>query len=228
VRFAEDVALTKEAESFQKISSFLVHDLKNLVSSLSLVLQNAERNITKPAFQQDLLETLGTTVEKMKVLIEKLSTLPKELKIHPQAVDLNALVEEAVESTKIRSIKGCSLSTDLNDVPPLMLDPEYIRKVLVNLLLNAVQALPGGKGRVEIVTYVQEGRACLEIVDSGSGMSEEFVRSRLFRPFTTTKKKGLGIGLYQCKAIVEAHGGEIAVSSIPGRGSQFTLKFPVR
>jgi signal transduction histidine kinase len=80
---------------------------------------------------------------------------------------------------------------------------------------------------VELTTYVKDEYAHVEVLDSGAGMTEEFIKNQIFKPFTTTKKKGLGIGLYQCKAIMEAHGGNIEASSIPNRGSQFTLKFPV-
>jgi putative PEP-CTERM system histidine kinase len=222
----EEMAVAKEAESFNKISSFLVHDLKNLVSSLSLIFQNAERNITKPEFQKDLLTTLQNTVEKMKTLIEKLSTLPKELDIKKTSVDINHLVREAIESTKAAKMKGVVLSTDLYDVPPAKADGEYIKKVLVNMILNAVQSLPGGKGRVEIASYAKDGYIHVEVLDSGVGMDEDFIKKQLFKPFTSTKKKGLGIGLYQCKTIMEAHGGVIEVSSIPSRGTQFILRIP--
>ena len=223
----DEVAITKEAESFHKISSFLVHDLKNLVSSLSLVLQNAERNISKPDFQKDLLSTLLNTIEKMKRLIENLSTLPKELDIKKARIDINQLVNEALESSKVEQLKSVQVSRDLNDLPSIQGDGEYIKKVFINLVLNAIQSLPGGRGRVELTTYVKDGYAHVEVLDSGAGMTEEFIKKQLFKPFTTTKKKGLGIGLYQCKAIMEAHGGNIEASSIPNRGSQFTLKFPV-
>ncbi len=226
-QFIEEMAVTKETESFHKISSFLVHDMKNLVSSISLVLQNAEGNIEKPEFQKDLLTTLLNTVEKMKDLIEKLSTLPKELEIKKIPVDINQLITEVLDSTKAGTIKGLELSTDLNDLPQIQVDSEYVKKVLINLTLNAIQSLPGGKGRIEVSSYTKDGYVNVEFLDNGMGMTEEFIRNQLFKPFISTKKKGLGIGLYQCKTIMEAHGGGIEVNSIPNRGSQFVLRFPV-
>jgi len=226
-KWIEEVAVTKETESFHKISSFLVHDMKNLVSSISLVLQNAEQNMDKPEFQKDLLSTLLNTVDKMKELIEKLSTLPKKLEIKKNPVHINRLITEVLESTKAGSIKGLEILTDLNDLPQIQADAEYVKKVLVNLTLNAIQSLPAGRGRIEVSSYSKNGCVHVEFLDNGIGMTEEFIRSRLFKPFISTKKKGLGIGLYQCKTIMEAHGGDIEVSSIPNRGSQFVLKFPL-
>ncbi|NOY53064.1 MAG: PEP-CTERM system histidine kinase PrsK [Deltaproteobacteria bacterium] len=223
----EEIGRTKEEESFNKISSFLVHDLKNLVSSLSLALQNAKRNIANPAFQMDLLSTLVNTIEKMQTLIEKLSTLPKELVIHKEPVNINRLIREAIESSRVDNLRNVELHTELNELPLIQADGEYVKKVLVNLILNAVQALPNGRGRIEISSYDSDGYVRAEVLDDGEGMSDEFITQELFKPYRSTKKKGLGIGLFQCKTIMEAHGGKIEVHSLPQRGSQFILSFPI-
>jgi putative PEP-CTERM system histidine kinase len=227
-KLLDEIGTSKEAESFNKLSSFLVHDLKNLLSSLSLALQNAERNISNPNFQQDLLSTLTDTVSKMKTLIEKLSTLPKELKIKKTPTDLNHVIQDVLESPQIENIRNVELSTDLHNLIPVEIDGEYVKKVLVNLILNSVQSFPNGRGRIEISSYINEGYVNVEIVDSGVGMSEEFIKQQLFKPYRSTKKKGLGIGLYQCKTIMEAHSGDIKVHSIQNRGSQFVLRFPIQ
>jgi len=223
----EEIGQAKEEESFNKISSFLVHDLKNLVSSLSLALQNAKRNIANPDFQMDLLSTLVSTIEKMQALIEKLSTLPKELVIDKKPVRLNRLIREAIETSRVENIRNIELHTDLNELPLIQADGEYVKKVLVNLILNAVQALPNGKGRIEISSYDSDGYVRAEVLDDGEGMSDDFITQELFKPYRSTKKKGLGIGLFQCKTIMEAHGGKIEVHSLPQRGSQFILSFPI-
>jgi putative PEP-CTERM system histidine kinase len=223
----EEVAASREAESFNKLSSFLVHDLKNLVSSISLALQNADRNITKPEFQKDLLATLTRTVEKMQTLIEKLSTLPKELELKAVPLNLNTVIADVLKSSQVEKIRNVEISADLNEIPQVQADGEYVRKVLVNLIFNAVQALPNGTGRIELTSYAADEFVHVEVLDTGEGMPEEFVQKQLFRPFSSTKKKGLGIGLYQSKAIMEAHGGAIKVHSIPNRGSQFILSFPI-
>ncbi len=223
----EEVAASREAESFNKLSSFLVHDLKNLASSISLALQNAERNITKPEFQKDLLATLRRSVEKMQTLIEKLSTLPKELELQAVPLNLNTVVQDVLNSSQVEKIRNVDISADLNEIPQVLADGEYVRKVLINLIFNAVQALPNGTGRIEVSSQADGDFVHLEVLDTGEGMPEEFVQTKLFKPFSSTKKKGLGIGLYQSKAIMEAHGGGIEVHSIPNRGSQFILSFPI-
>jgi signal transduction histidine kinase len=105
-------------------------------------------------------------------------------------------------------------------------DGEEIRKVLFNLLINAVDAIgPEGQIRVEVE---QEGkRVCLRVTDDGCGMTNDFMERQLFKPFRTTKKTGLGIGLYQCRQIVEAHGGTIEVASEQGKGSRFAVILPM-
>ncbi|MDX1762926.1 MAG: PEP-CTERM system histidine kinase PrsK [bacterium] len=227
-KLLDEIGTSKEAESFNKISSFLVHDLKNLASSLSLALQNADRNIGNPEFQQDLLGTLTDTVAKMKTLIEKLSTLPKELRIKKVPTDINDLIRDVIKRSPAESLRTVELTTDLHALVPVEVDGEYVRKVLGNLLLNSVQSFPNGTGRIAVSSYVSDGCINVEVVDTGIGMTEEFIKQQLFRPYRSTKKKGLGIGLYQCKAIMEAHGGDIEVHSIPNRGTQFVLRFPIQ
>jgi signal transduction histidine kinase len=102
-------------------------------------------------------------------------------------------------------------------------DAAELCKVVVNLLHNAREATAGLPPRVEVGCA---GQAFLRVIDQGCGMSEEFIRTRLFRPFETTKKKGMGIGLYQCRQVIEGHGGRIEVRSTPGEGSVFTVWLP--
>jgi len=102
-------------------------------------------------------------------------------------------------------------------------DREQLGKVLTNLLLNAAEA---GARRIEVAAASADGWATLTVRDDGAGMEREFLERRLFKPFATTKKKGLGIGLYQSKLIVEAHGGRLEAESAPQRGTTFRLRLP--
>ena len=104
------------------------------------------------------------------------------------------------------------------------IDAEEIRKLLLNLVLNAVEASGGGSG--VSVSVGTDTMAYIRVSDQGCGMTQDFIRNDLFKPFRTTKAKGLGIGLYQCRQIIEAHGGSIEVASEPGQGSVFTVKLP--
>jgi signal transduction histidine kinase len=105
-------------------------------------------------------------------------------------------------------------------------DPAQIQTVITNLVLNANEAL-GAAGQIKVGTNQRNGWVVLRVADNGCGMSPDFIQHSLFRPFQTTKKKGIGIGMFQCKMIVEAHGGRIEVDSEPGKGTEFRVLLPV-
>jgi signal transduction histidine kinase len=115
---------------------------------------------------------------------------------------------------------------ELQPVPRVVVDPEQIQKVVTNLFLNAAEALTG-EGQIRIETSAQNGWAQLAISDNGCGMTPEFIRRDLFQPFRTTKKKGIGIGMFHTKAIVDAHRGRIDVESEVGKGTTFRVFLPV-
>ncbi|MDY6849208.1 MAG: XrtA/PEP-CTERM system histidine kinase PrsK [Geoalkalibacter sp.] len=218
VRLSQELSAAREMELMGRVSAFVLHDLKNLVSNLGLVVDNARDYIDDPEFQQDMMETLQGTVDKMKGLIQRLRNLQEKRELKRDSVELRELVDEALGQVSHPAVKisGAEVEAEV--------DAEEIRKVVLNLVLNALDAT-GNKGPVQ----VEVGRsvsAFIRVSDEGEGMSEAFMRSRLFRPFETTKKKGFGIGLYQCRQIVEAHGGRIEVESEEGRGSTFTVWLP--
>lgn len=114
-----------------------------------------------------------------------------------------------------------------DSLPEVMLDAENIERLIINLILNSVEAI-SNDGVINIETLnTNKGYVLVSISDTGCGMSQDFIRNNLFQPFQTTKSKGLGIGLYQCKAIIDAHNGTIDVQSQPGSGSTFTIKLPL-
>lgn len=145
---------------------------------------------------------------------------------------LRDLVDEALAASGLAlgDAQGLRISVALRETGEVVVDREHMVRVLVNLLTNAREAL-AGSGEIEVTAEVRpdaEGVAVLEIVvrDDGRGIAEDFVRTRLFRPFATTKSNGLGIGLAQCRTIVEAHGGRIDVRTRPGAGTAFTVRVP--
>jgi hypothetical protein len=213
----------KEMETFQALSAFFIHDLKNLASRLSLVMQNLPQHYDKPAFRDDLLRTMGKSVEKIDSMTARLSSLGKGLSLQLVEADVNALVRETLEG--LNGTMKARLSLDFQDVPKVALDPEQIQKVVTNLILNAHEASSAG-GRVVVATARENGWVLLSVRDDGCGMSQEFISNSLFKPFQTTKKQGLGIGLYHSKTIVEAHGGRIEVESALGKGTTFKVLLP--
>jgi putative PEP-CTERM system histidine kinase len=224
LRLAEEIMLGKELEAFQTISTFFVHDLKNAASTLKLTLQNLPVHFDDPVFRQDTLRSIGATTERINQIIERLGALGSKLELRPSPVDLNVLVEQAI--TNVNGMPGVEFARELEPLPKLMADSEQLRSVVTNLLLNARDAV-GDKGRIEVRTGTQNGYAALSVKDDGCGMTTSFLRDSLFRPFKTTKKKGLGIGMFQTKMIIEAHHGSIRVKSDVGKGTTFQVLLPL-
>ena len=225
VQLSQKLVQARELEAFQTMSVFFIHDLKNTALTLNLMLRNLPIHFDNPAFREDALRGISKTVDHINQLIERLSLLRHELEMQPTESDLNEVVTQAV--TGWATTGEVDLVQDLHPLPGLYLDREQILKVVTNLVLNATQAV-SGKGRVCIETTHRNGWVVLAVADNGCGMSAEFQHRSLFRPFQTTKKKGLGIGVFQSKMIVEAHGGRIEVESELGKGTTFRVLLPVQ
>lgn len=218
LRLADELSRAREMEAAGRISAFVLHDLKNLVSTLALVVENAREYIDNPEFQVDMLDSLDNTVTKMKGLMSRLKKLDEKPELNQETIDLLALADLAVKQIG-------SAAVQLSGEPVHVLaDGAELQKVLLNLVLNSLEA-SRGSGPV-LVTVGDDGDALIRVADQGCGMTEEFLAKRLFKPFTTTKEKGLGIGLYQCRQIVEAHGGKIEVQSEVNFGTTFTVRLP--
>lgn len=223
VQLSQRLFQTKELEAFQTMAAFFVHDLKNAASTLSLMLQNLPVHYDDPEFRADALRGISKTVAHINRLIGRLSLLRHELKIQLTVADLNAVVESVLAG--LEKAPTQRLVKDLRDVAPIPLDRDQLGKVITNLVLNAVEASPANS-EIRIATHATTDGAVLAVTDQGCGMSPEFLQRSLFRPFQTTKKTGLGIGMFQSKMIVEAHRGRISVTSEPGKGTTFQVFLP--
>ena len=225
LRLGERLQQAKEMEAFQIMSAFFMHDLKNLASRLSLVTQNLPIHFHNPEFRSDALKTISQSLDKIKGMCSRLSLLSQKVELHPQEVDLNELLK-----TTLKGLDGLLKAEpvlELQPLPKALLDPEQVQKVLINLILNANEAIQNGGG-IRIASKLQEKLLLLSISDDGCGMAKEFIERRLFRPFQTTKKQGMGIGLFHSKKIIEAHQGRIEVESEEGKGSIFKLFLPMK
>jgi putative PEP-CTERM system histidine kinase len=224
IDLSRQLVQAKELEAFQAMSAFVVHDLKNTASTLSLTVQNMGTHFDKPEFRQDAIRGLGKSVAHITDLIGRLNLLRQKLEIRPVEVDLNDFL--TAKLAELDSVLSLPVKKDLQPVPKLLLDPEQFSKVLTNLLFNARDAVEG-RGEVTLCTAAARGWVCLTVADNGCGMNPEFLRASLFKPFQTTKKKGLGIGMFHSKMIVEAHRGRIEVQSEPGKGTAFKILLPL-
>ncbi|HAB19677.1 MAG TPA: PEP-CTERM system histidine kinase PrsK [Verrucomicrobiota bacterium] len=214
----------KEMEAFQTMSTFFVHDLKNTASSLSLMLQNLEAHFADPEFRADAMRAVGKSVQHLNDLIGRLSQLRQELKLQPVESDLTNVVEAALSVTGQPT--RLTLLKELHPVPPVRMDPDQMQKVVQNLVLNAQEAV-GTDGKVRVETQRLNDWAVLTVADNGCGITPEFLRHSLFKPFQTTKKRGLGIGMFQSKMIVEAHRGRVEVESVLGEGTTVRVLLPL-
>lgn len=224
IKLAKYLLNVKEIEAFSNMSSFIMHDLKNLTNSLSLVSQNAEENMGDPEFQRDTIRTIDSIVKRMKGLIGKLSSMPKGIEICSEPTDLKALVEESIKKLPLKP-GGASVINSMAEIQIMNIDPQAMEMIFFNLLTNAYDAVPKD-GRITVGTDLKEGTLEISVSDNGCGISREFIENSLFRPFKTTKKSGFGIGLFQCKTLIEAHGGRIEVESALGIGTTFKICLP--
>jgi putative PEP-CTERM system histidine kinase len=219
---SDQLAMTREMEGLYQYSAFLLHDLKNFTATLSLVVQNAVRHGGDPEFQRAAMTTVASTVRKMAALTGTLGAMSRDPHPRPAVLDLNDIVAEV-----LRSFNGAAvaeLAHEPGPIPPVEADADQIHQVLLNLLLNAQEAVGEG-GRITIRTLSEGSAVSLIVEDNGCGMDHR-TAAGLFRPFRTTKGRGLGIGLYQCKKIIAAHHGELEVDSDLGKGSRFIVRLP--
>lgn len=222
-RLSEEVMEMRAMAAVAKISTFVIHDLKNLTTGLSLCVDNAEEYIGNPDFQKDAITTMRNTLFKMKDLMQRLRAIPEKTALESQVKDIDRLSREVVrEFEKLRPKRVVYKGEPAFS----RVDRAEIKKVIVNIVQNALEA-SSEKGTVLVDTGKANGRVCIRVSDTGSGMTEDFIKNDLFKPFRTTKETGLGIGLYQCRQIVEAHEGRIEVKSEFGKGSVFTICLPV-
>jgi putative PEP-CTERM system histidine kinase len=225
IRLTERVQQTKELEAFQAMSAFFMHDLKNLASRLSFVAQNMPLHYGNVEFREDAIGTISKSVEGIKNVCTKLTLLSSTLDFDFAETDINVLIESTV--TDMTRRMKCQVRTVLAEMPSVLIDREQLRKVFENLLINANEAIQE-KGQIIVTTSLQNAHLVVTFSDDGCGMSREFMEEYLFKPFKTTKKQGMGIGLFHCKTIVEAHGGKIEVASKQGRGTSFRVLLPVK
>lgn len=216
----------EEAKRFERLSknfTFVAHDLKNLVSQLSMIVQQAERHGRNPEFQQDTIATIGDSVNKMKGMLVRLKESP-DADLDAAAVDLRRLIRDHVAELRNliepRHVHIADIET------PVVIDTNGLLSVIDNMLQNAREAA-GLTGQVELWLRSDAAWVSLEVKDNGPGMSPEFIHRQLFKPFASTKTTGYGIGMYQSRDLIERYGGSLDVESQVGRGTTMRVRLPL-
>jgi putative PEP-CTERM system histidine kinase len=225
-RLSSELLEAREWESFNRLASFVIHDLKNLATQQAIVLDNAKNLRHNADFLQDAFKTFAATTDKMISLIANLSVQRGHLVLHHQVVNIIDLLKQTIGDLKFEHRKEVRLTTEFPPQPSLVSgDPGLLEKAFTNILLNALQSLPDGKGLVHVKVSNPNGKILTAVSDSGCGISQEELRN-LFRPFQSTKKGGMGVGLCHTRTIVESHGGHIRVDSEVNRGTMVEVEFP--
>lgn len=209
-------------EEFNRRMAFVMHDIKNLSSQLGLLARNAERHADNPAFRKDMLITLRNSADKLDSLVARLGRYGSGRRDRSEPVDLADLARRVARRFQLarhiecRGIPVCTV----------LADPDALDQAVAHLVQNAIDA--SAEGEPVVIEVRSEGlRGELMVIDTGAGMSAQFVRSELFRPFVSTKGDGFGIGACEARELVRAMGGRLDVESREGLGSRFTVSLPL-
>ena len=222
-------AENRQFQSFFRLSAMLAHDLKNAITALSILVMNMERHLHREEFRADAIQSLRGATENLRSIVARLNgpaqTLSGEYRRSLRQTDLVPVVRRVLAAHATVGLHEVEI--DLPDSLPAVVNPERIERVLENLVINALEAMGTERGRLTVAAGREEdSRVFVSVADTGAGMTEEFIRQRLFHPFATTKAKGIGLGLYTCREVVEAHGGRIEVESKKGAGTRFRVVLP--
>ncbi len=218
---AKRLAEAHQFEAMSRLSAVLMHDLRHLIAQQALVVENAARHRGNPEFFDDAILTIDNSVKRMTRLMDELRS--GVLTEQNRRVELGELCAEAIRRCSGKPVPAL----EVRERGEVVLNRERLLQVLEHLIRNAQEATPPD-GSVTVRLQKTGQHALIEVIDTGSGMDEEFVRHRLFRPFETTKgERGFGIGAYQAREFVRKCGGTIEVESRLGRGTRFMLRLPL-
>ncbi|MFM2447147.1 MAG: hypothetical protein RI936_1594 [Pseudomonadota bacterium] len=211
----------RKFDAFNRMSAFVVHDLKNLIAQMQLMLRNAERHAANPDFQRDMLRTVEHVVGRMNLLMMQLRSGDRPID-SPRPVDLLALVRQ-VQQTRTAQPEAVQVGAGVSVWA--LGHEERLERVIGHLVQNGIDAASTAP-KVVVRTYRDGSYAVIEIADNGMGMTQEFIQTQLFKPFNTTKTKGMGIGAYESHQYVSSLGGRIGVESTPGVGTTLRVFLP--
>jgi putative PEP-CTERM system histidine kinase len=223
---AQELAENAQFAAFTRMSAFIVHDLKNVLAQIDLILSNAEQHKDNPEFIADTFETLQHTKARMDKMLHQLTEKNASQDGSDSLVSLSECIKQVVEQRCASYLPAPSVL--VSSETQVVLDKDKLSNVIYHLVSNAQQATSDdGKVDIGIELSIDERYMLINIVDTGCGMSEDFIRTRLFKPFDTTKgNAGMGIGAFDAKAYLEKIGGQLLVQSKQQQGTTFTLRIP--
>jgi signal transduction histidine kinase len=232
-RTLEQLIRAQQFESFNRMSAFVVHDLKNLVAQLGLMTKNAQKHHDNPEFQADMLATVENVMERMQGLLLQLRAGARPVEA-PAPVALRSAVAAAIEARPtLRPAPTLQPAPALGEpdregeAPVVMAHRERLERVIGHLIQNAAEACQPDEGRVDVTIGRDCAMAVIEVRDNGRGMSEAFIRDKLFQPFTSTKAHGMGIGAFESREYLKELGGSLDVESEEGVGTIFRVRLPM-
>lgn len=217
------LAESSQFGAYNRLTAFLMHDLNNLIAQQSLVVKNAEKHRHNPEFVDDAINTIANSVSRMRRLMEQLSSSSTRSEL--RRINMDAVIRDAISRVKPR-LPAPQYTSNGAEIP-VEADIERLTTVLEHLIRNAQDAT-SDDGRIEMVADIADDVVTLQIMDTGCGMTPEFISKRLFRPFDSTKgSQSMGIGAYQAREYIKGLGGQLTVSSEPEQGTTFRLSLPV-
>jgi putative PEP-CTERM system histidine kinase len=220
-RGQEALSDARRFDEFNRRFAFIMHDIKNLVSQLSLVTRNAERHADNPEFRADMIETLKNSTARMNALLARLSQHNKGKREEARRIELGFIVEQVAAAK--RMLHPVVLAGDTRIAA--LAEPARLEQALGHLVQNAIDASPENEPVTLRMIELNDGPA-IEVIDKGCGMSASFIETSLYKPFASTKDGGFGIGAFEAKSIIAEMGGQMRVVSRPERGTTFTIVLP--
>jgi two-component system, sporulation sensor kinase E len=216
--------------SIQKtVNSVIVHDMKNLAFRLSALMQNLDENYENPLFKQSMTDLLGDTIRKMNAMVKHFRDQQEHVVVKLR-IDLNHILRELIDALPARKIHNLNIDATYAELPLMWGDQFYLHNAFHSMIENAIDAMPQGgtlRVRTAVIQQKHKKKIRVEITDTGIGMTESFLQTKLFQPFVSTKAEGLGLGLFTCRQIFVMHHGRMEVTSAPGEGTTFRILFPV-
>lgn len=209
-------------DEFNRRFAFIMHDIKNLASQIGLLARNAERHADKPDFRADMIETLKVSAGRLSDLLVRLAPRERGPAAEAGRILVEPVLNEIAAGMRPRRALFIGCQTGLS----AWADAGAIRQIVQHLVTNAIDA-SAPETPVQVVAVAEQGRVRIDVIDQGCGMTREFIRDELFKPFVSTKESGFGLGAFEALRIAQAMGGAIEVASEPGKGSSFTLWLPL-